>query len=67
MVGSGFHARTVNRIGNANAGAYRYGVIVLDHSHEGAPVRDIRHPIVEAVTKKIGVVVADRYRRRAGR
>src|SRR5262245_58989715 len=67
MVGSGFHARTVNRIGNPNAGAYGHGLIVLDHSHERAPVRDVRHPIFEAVTKNMGVVVADHYGRRAGR
>lgn len=42
-------------------------MIVLDYSHKGAPVRDIRHPVFEAATKKMGVVVADRYGRRAGR
>jgi hypothetical protein len=39
------------RIANANGGAQRYGVIVLNHSHEGAPVREIMHPNFEAATK----------------
>jgi hypothetical protein len=66
-VGYGFHTGTMNCLGDAKAGAYRYGLIVLDYRHEGASVQDIRHPIVEAATKKMSVVIADGYGWGAGR
>jgi hypothetical protein len=67
MLGSGFHARTMNRIGNANAGAYAHSAIILDDRHEGTPVRDIRYPVFEAATKKMEVLLADCDRSDAGR
>ncbi len=36
---------------------------VLNHSHEGAPVRDIRQPSFEAAAKKMGIVLVDGYGR----
>jgi hypothetical protein len=67
ILGSCFYSRTVNRIGNANAGTNRNGMVVLDHSHEGMPVRYIGQPIFESAAKQIGIVVADRYRRHTWR
>ena len=55
----------MNRIRDANAGTNRNGVIVLNDSHEGLPVRHISQPILEAAAKKMGIVVADRHGRRA--
>jgi hypothetical protein len=62
-----FHSRTVNRIGDANAGTNRNGMIVLNHSHEGPPARDVGQPIIEETAEKMGIVVVDRYGRRARR
>jgi hypothetical protein len=67
MLGSSFHARTMNRIGNANAGAYAHSAIILDDHHERAPVRDIRYPVFEAATKKMDAFLADCDRGDAGR
>src|SRR5262245_11549493 len=53
-----FHPCAVDCIRDANTGTYRNRAIVLNHSHEGLPVRDIRQPIFEAVAKEVGVIVA---------
>src|SRR5262249_38897125 len=62
-----FHPSTVDCIRDANTCTNRNCAIVLNHSYEGLPVRDIRQPMFEALAKKVGIIASDRDGRSVSR